>query len=326
MPAAGRPCQFGAPDKSPPAAAQSAAATRSQRAGVMSHERIISHGRRAGRRTPRPTVRALIAQRRAAPARARGCSSATAPTTPGTSPPRWCCTRLSCRTTRARPHYRRRVSAARRAARRGTAHAAHQRAHPRGLPHRRQLVCGPALPGRRARADSALAASPSSSSGASRRGSIRARAARARSRDRLGLHRDRLRPGAAARARRCGRHLATRRSKWRAVNVRRHRLGAARAACCRSDHFRALRGEHLRYHRDAIRPTWGRASCRDCRRSIGTNHAWHSRPAARDWIRYGSSCARRAGICARAGCWSSRWGTREHAVRRAFPPPALRVA
>src|SRR6266446_1708032 len=58
-----------------------------------------------------------------------------------------------------------------------------------------------------------------------------------------------------------------------------------------------------------IRLTWARASLRGCRRSTGTSRAWRSRPAAPGSTPYGLSCARRAGICGRAGCSSSRWAT-----------------
>src|SRR6267154_1724733 len=58
-----------------------------------------------------------------------------------------------------------------------------------------------------------------------------------------------------------------------------------------------------------IRLTWAPASLRGCRRSTGTSHAWRSPPAARGSTPYGSSCGKPAGICGRAGCSSSRWGT-----------------
>ena len=183
-------------------------------------------------------------------------------------------TRSACRMQPTRASYapaRRRARAAARAA--ALIEPAHPRAHAGGLPHRRRLLRGARLPGRCARADPALAASPSSSSAALRRGSIRracgacsiSAPARAASRSPARAHLPQA-------TRRCGRHQRRRRSRWRALNVRRHRL-ARRVRLVQIRSFPRARG--ARYDIIVSNPPYvGRArTARPAARSTGTSRA-----------------------------------------------------
>ena len=86
-----------------------------------------------------------------------------------------------------------------------------------------------------------------------------ARAAGARRGHRLGLYRDRLRPRAAARARRCGGDLRRGARGGARINVRRQRL-ARRVRLLKSDHF-APSAARPTISSWPIRLTWGAASC-----------------------------------------------------------------
>ena len=120
--------------------------------------------------------------------------------------------------------------------------------------------------------------------------------------------------GAAARPRWMRRTSRRRRCKSRVANVRRHRLQRA-CALLQSDHFRALAGARLRYHRDesALR---GRARAAELAgRDTGTNRAWRSPRASPGSIRCGSSCARPPGTCGPRGLL--RGGGGQHRDARA---------
>ena len=212
-------------------------------------------------RTSKPDRAGAHRARRPAPAPRAASSSGTAPTTPGTKPRRWCCTPCSCRTPASARSTRGRVGS------RGIervdelAHAAHRGADPGGVSHGRDLVRGPAVPRRSAGAHPALA-----DRGAHRE-ALRALdrcapgAPHSGHRHRLGLHRDRLRQGAAAGARRRGGYLA------RGARGRRRQCPpppprAARAAAPIRSFQRPARASAT-ISSSPIRPMWGGGRCQD---------------------------------------------------------------
>ena len=313
-----------APARSPPAPR-----TARRRPGCqdvrVSHERIIPQARTRRGAPPRPDAARHRARAdrawRAAPARARGCSSATAPTTPRDEAAALVLHALrlphagGARPCYAPPRQRRRAAARVR----GTDHAPHRGTHSRRLPDRRR----PGSPDCRFSVDPRVLIPRSPIAELiERRFAPWIDPARVRRVLDLGTGSGCIAiacaQGVSARARRCGRISRRRRWKWRAINVRQHRL-QRRVRLLQSDHFSALRRRSLRYHLSAIRLMSGRASCGRCRRSTGTSRAWRSPRGATglDSVRV---ILREAGRHLRpGGILVVEVGNTETAVRRAFP-------
>ena len=141
------------------------------------------------------------------------------------------------------------------------------------------------------------------------------RAARARSRHRLGLHRHRLRARPAAGARRCGRHLRPRRSRWRAATCA--ATACSDACALRRSPIISAPSRGARYDIIVSNPPYvGRArDGRGCRRSTVTSRGWRWPRARRAWTRCASSCARRAALPASRG--HTGGGSGQHRARGA---------
>ena len=141
--------------------------------------------------------------------------------------------------------------------------------------------------------------------------------AHTRSGHRLGLHRHRLREGISARAR--SMPSISQRTRWKLRASTCDAIGSG-GACgsLQSDHFSALRRRKPTISSSRTRLTWGRASCRACRPSIGTSRASRSLPgdAGLDSVRIILREARSAS--APAGLLVVEVGNTETAVRRAF--------
>ena len=214
------------------------------------------------------------------------------------------CMRSLCRTMRAQASTRARSAPPGPPGRVRSSRAA-SGAHAGGLPHRHRLVCRSCLQRRSARAHPALAASPSSSSAVLPPGSCRARAPGARPRHRLRLHRHRLRDGAAACARGCGRCLA-RGARGCDANVRRHRLGAARAADGLGP-LRRPRRQDATILSSATRPMSARARCARLPAEYRHEPRMASRAGSAGLDSVRVILAQAARHLTPRGCWWSRW-------------------
>ena len=219
-------------------------------------------------------------------------------------------------------------SSGRRAARRAALlAAAHQGAHPGRLPHRRQLV----LPGLPFRVDARVLVPRSPLAELIERGFAPWTRAGTRcgacsiSAPAPGCIAIAARAGAAACAGGCGGHLG------RGAGSGAHQRAAAppaaaRARCCRSDHFRALaaRTYDIIVTQSALRG--GARAARAAGRSTGTSRAWRSPPGAPGLIRCAIILREAARHLRPRGLLVVEVGNTERAVRRALSAAALRVA